>query len=267
MGHMELEIHQIYFKEPQLELVSKHFKPFKNEIVDGFYEFGVFKRAFKDGLVLPNKITGFLSWKFELKSYISAAEFIQFVQENPGADVYIVNPFPELPHMYKNVWDQGGSSHPGFLPRAQELFRELNYDVNLENIEHRPEHWSFCNYWIGTHRFWTDYMAFATPFYELLNDPNRPYYHELRKSAHYHGGGSYLPFFFERLISTFLTLRPETRVASFPWPEDRVYKMISSIRDDVNRARAELEAPPPPSWIRQKLSRAKHLVLGTAPSK
>jgi hypothetical protein len=261
---MELDLYQIYIKDPQLEFMSKQFKPFKNDIIDGFYEFGVFHRAFRDGLVLPDKLTGFLSWKFELKSYITAEEYIQFIQSKPGADIYIVNPFPELPHMHKNVWNQGGSYHPGFFPLAQELFDQLNYKVDLAKIEHRPEHWSFCNYWVGTHKFWTDYMTFANGFYELLNDASQPYFSELRKSANYHGGGSYLPFFFERLISTYLALKPQTKVVSFPWSEERIFRMISSMRDDVNRARAELEAPPPPSWMRQKLSRTKHFILGTS---
>lgn len=259
---MDIEIYQIFFKEFQRQFIAQSFKPLENKIVDGFAEFGVFQRAFARGLIKPNTLTGLLSWKFERKSYISADELLKFIKSQPGADIYIINPFPELQHFHKNVWVQGGEYHPGFLPLAQELFNELGFKLDLQNMTHAQNHWSFCNYWVATDAYWKKYMAFANRFFDALNDPNSKSYNELRKSAHYHFGGSYLPFFFERLPSTYLTLHPETKVAQFPWTEERLFHMISSMRDDVNRARAQLDAPRTADWIERKYHRIKRALVG-----
>lgn len=257
---MDIEIYQIFFKEIQRQHIATSFKSLENKIFDGFYEFGVFYRAFKSGLIKPGKLTGIVSWKFELKSYVSADEWIRFIRENPGADVYILNPFPELTHLHKNVWEQGGAFHPGFLDLAQQVFRELKYDVQLKDLTHPEEHWSFCNYWAGTSEFWAKYMAFAMPFYDQINNPSSRFYNEFRKSAQYHAGGSYIPFFFERLLSTYLALYPQTKVAAFPWTNDRLFRMINSMRDDVNQARAELDIRPPRSWVGRKVARVARIL-------
>lgn len=259
---MDIEIYQIFFKDIQRRHLAQAFKPLENLVFDGYYEFGVFHRAFTSGLIKPGKLTGIVSWKFELKSYVPADEWLALIRSQPGADVYILNPFPELPRLHKNVWEQGGQFHPGFLDLAQQLFHDLKYDIQLKDLTHLEEHWSFCNYWVGTFEFWTKYMAFALPFYEQINNPASRFYHEFRKSAQYHGGGSYMPFFFERLLSTYLALHPQTKVAAFPWTEDRMVRMVSSMRDDVNQAHAELDIRPPRGWVGRKVVRVARLLTG-----
>ena len=259
---MDIEIYQIYFKDIQRQHIAKSFKPFENKFFDGFFEFGVFQRAFKSGIAKPGKLTGLVSWKFELKSYVTADEWLAHIRKHPGADVYILNPFPELTHMHKNVWTQGGEFHPGFLDLAQQLFQDLKYDIQLKDLTHPEGHWSFCNYWVGNSEFWTKYMAFAMPFYERINDPTSRFYNEFRKSAQYHAGGSYIPFFFERLLSTYLALHPQTTVVAFPWTGDRMFRMISSMRDDVNQAHAELDMRPPRGWVGRKIVRVSRILTG-----
>ncbi|MCX6123356.1 MAG: hypothetical protein NTV34_01190, partial [Proteobacteria bacterium] len=119
------KIYQIYFAESQKSGLSIEFTPFLNAVKDDFYEFGVFYRAFTQGLHKEQSLTGFLSWRFERKSYLSANDLLDLIKNNPGYDSYHINPFPELSTLYQNVWVQGAASHPGLLTLGQRIFDHL----------------------------------------------------------------------------------------------------------------------------------------------
>src|SRR4051794_38631152 len=62
---------------------------------------------------------GLFSPKFSLKGVISLREFIAFVKANPGHDVYFVNPFPSIPYLAFNAWDQAEVVHSGIVDIAK----------------------------------------------------------------------------------------------------------------------------------------------------
>ena len=49
---------------------------------------------FRQGLHRKHDLTGLFSPKFRKKSRKTGAEFISLVNEHPGADVYMINPYP-----------------------------------------------------------------------------------------------------------------------------------------------------------------------------
>ena len=70
----------------------------------------------------------------------------------------------------------------------------------------------FCNYWAGTRRFWDEYMAFCEPVYRQIMEGLDPADRALIWSrADREIDASYVPFIMERLVSTFLALRPGVR--------------------------------------------------------
>jgi hypothetical protein len=241
MNMPDIKVYQIYFQPRQEPLLSKEFTPYLNKTSDDFYESGVFKKEFQKGTHLKSAYTGFVSWKFERKSFVSATDFLALIKEQPGRDVYFLNPFPELTGVFKNVWVQGAKSHSGLLVLAQRVFDEVGIKVSINDIRNDASNTLYCNYWYGSQKFWTEFMAFCAPFYELLEDKNSKFYGEVRASAQYHGGGTLIPFFMERLFSTFLALRPDITSHGFNWTPAKHLGILQPMRHQLNLCQAQLE--------------------------
>ena len=240
MKHPSIKVHQIYFEESQAAFLSNLFIPYWNNVRDVFYESGVFQREFLKNTHLEADYTGFVSWKLERKSFVSAADFLQLERDFPGRDVYFLNPFPELVGKHKNVWVQGAASHPGLLMLAQSIFDHVGVKVSLLDMVNTEGDTAFCNYWYGSQRFWNEYMGFCLPFFKAISDKNSPYFDEIRGSAKYHGGGTFIPFFMERLFSTFLVLRQDITRGNYAWDQSRRNQMLEAMRHQLNLSEAKL---------------------------
>lgn len=241
MNEPLVNIYQIYFSARQEKHLSPLFKPYFNQVRDGFYEAGVFKREFAQRRHLEQPYLGFVSWKFEMKSFVAANEFLALATEFPGRDVYFLNPFPELTGKFKNVWIQGAESHPGLLMLGQRIFDHVGVKVSLLDLINTPEDTLYCNYWYGSQRFWDSFMAFSAPFYALFEDQNSPFFAEIRASAKYHGGGTLIPFFMERLFPTFLALHPEITRQGYVWTAERRNQALEKMRHQLNLCEAQLD--------------------------
>lgn len=241
MNTRDVQVYQIYFEARQQAFLSKEFSPYLNKTHDDFYESGVFKREFAEKTHLKNAYTGFVSWKFERKTCVSAKDFLALSIEQPGCDVYFLNPFPELVGTFKNVWIQGAQSHPGLLMLAQRIFDEAGVKTSLLDMHHDSSNTLYCNYWYGSQKFWKEFMAFCGPFYELFETKTSKFYEEIRASARYHGGGTLIPFFMERLFSTFLVLRPDIKSHGYQWTPERQLAAMQLMRDQANLAEAKLD--------------------------
>lgn len=241
MNTHDIKVYQIYFRPGQETFLSEDFTPYLNEIYDDFYESGVFKREFEKKTHLKSTYSGFVSWKFERKTFLLAKDFLALAKEKPGQDVYFLNPFPELVGTFKNVWVQGAKSHPGLLMLAQRIFETVGIPVSLLDMENNADNTLYCNYWYGSQKFWTEFMQFCAPFYELFEDKNSKFYAEIRASAKYHGGGTLIPFFMERLFSTFLVLRPDITSHGFTWTRERQLAVMEAMRDQLNLCQAQLD--------------------------
>jgi hypothetical protein len=239
MAKSNLKIYQIYFSPEQKEFLSPAFTPLLNEANDEYYEFGVFKRSFESGLTAQSEATGFVSWKFETKTYLEPIDLIDLVQEHPGYDTWFINPFPELEKLYRNVWAQGVAMHPGLRDLCRSLFQYVGYKADPLEMNQPLGTMAYCNYFVGTQGFWKTYMDYCLPIFELLRNPASPFYAHARESAQYHGGAPLIPFVTERLYSTLLATHPGIRAKAFDWSEARMAMTMHRMRHDVNRLRAK----------------------------
>lgn len=241
MENGKLIIHQIYYAPTQIEYLSPAFTPLLNEANDEYYEFGVFKRSFESGLMSQSDATGFVSWKFETKTYLEPIDLIDLVQNHPGYDTWFINPFPELEKLYRNVWVQGIAMHPGLKDLCRSLFQYVGYKVDPMEMTQPPGTMAYCNYFVGTKAFWQEYMNFCLPIFELLQNPASPFYNHSRESAQYHGGAPLIPFITERLYSTLLAKNPRIRVKAYEWSDSKIAMTMHRMRHDVNKTGAMLQ--------------------------
>lgn len=143
---------------------------------------------------------GFLSWKFKIKTHISGSDFLRFIKNNPGYDLYYINPFPDQT-FHLSIWDHGQKWHPNFLDTVKTLFLELGYDTNLLYERYSYEDFLFCNYWVANKNFWEKYVSFVGPIIQhIQSNPASESVKKMRALADPVRNMDYIPFVLERMI-------------------------------------------------------------------
>ncbi len=218
------QIFQIFYLESQTGDLEQEFIPYSNiaNPRPEWCEYYVFHKEYHAG-TCDKGITGFVSWKFHQKTGIPAGRFLNWIDANPGHDVYFINPFSRYMNKFRpNVWRQGERCHPGLTDMAQRLFAEVGYTVNLRRLNMNRQKIAFCNFWAATPDFWRKYMGFTEPLYELiehgLSQKARALLLEKADSV---SGCCYIPYIFERLFSTLLSIDPSIRAIRMPTREDQ----------------------------------------------
>lgn len=216
---MRLNIHQIYFRPDQKQLLSPLFIPyFKPEAEEKEWrEYWTFTKNAPKAM-RSRGFTGYISWKFEQKSRISAEKFIRFIKDNPGHDVYFLNPFPLDALLFDNIWQHGEFYHPGLTAMTQQILDKLGYQIRLKELRHSPSAAAYSNYWVGNAKFWKEYMAFTGPLADYIRKSATPDEREfIYRIADPVSNCSHIPFIFERMFSTLLLQNAEIRWRAYTY--------------------------------------------------
>ncbi|MEY4352050.1 MAG: hypothetical protein RLZZ609_291 [Cyanobacteriota bacterium] len=216
MHASKLSVYQIYFAPEQLAGIDSRFIPYDNSASPrpDEHEFYVFQKEYHSGRT-QDGFHGYLSWKFREKTGIGGAEFLDFCMMNPGYDVYFINPFP-IEICFGNIWEQGEMWLPGMSRLAQELFDHCGYTINLSQMPRRLSTTAFCNFWVGSPKFWDQYMDFCLPLYNfLLTNPQHSLAKAVLDPADPGRKASYFAFIFERLFTTLLNFTSGISYAAY----------------------------------------------------
>lgn len=179
-------------------------------ILVDFYRQGKHRRSGKTGIFSP---------KFQLKTRISGAEFIEFSDSNDDADVCIINPFPSMPYYSFNVWMQGEIAHPGLTEVAQKLLDVCGLNWDLSSIgRHGADILCHSNFWAGTECFRDEYVGGVLDRIARYLEENSDSVtaRSVMIGTRHTDSAPFLPFIVERLFTTFLSLRQDLRVSAHP---------------------------------------------------
>ena len=190
-----------------------------------FYRSGAYKESTYSGLFSP---------KFSAKAKISGKQFIDFIEANPGYDVYFVNPFPHLTYFNFNVWEQGELVSPGLCDLANEVLKAAGHSVDVRALpRNKADTALYCNFWVGNERFWDEFMRFISGLdagIELLPEVTRA---QVFGKAPYLTLATYYPFIFERMFSTFLLFRRDLAVLPYPCPREEFGRYYFSEMEEL----------------------------------
>lgn len=214
-----ITIHQIYYLPSQLPLLDPAFTPYDNTVNENreFAEYHIFEKEYNAGNVHAGALTGYVSWKFGQKTRLTGNKFLAFVRANPGYDVYFINPFPMQMKFFKNLWLQGEFYHSGILPLSQEILRLAGYDIDLAAQTHDRQTALYCNYWVGSRKFWDIYMRFTRPIVEVLRSGlSAELKQKLHSIADKSNDFSFIAFIIERLFTTLLHHDKSIRHLAYP---------------------------------------------------
>lgn len=202
---MNIKLFQIYYDKSQEQYLDTSFTPYFNGKRDYpfNYEFAVFFDLIEKFDWSTADFMGAVSWKFRAKTGMCGSEFIKYINDNPGFDVYFINPFPYT-CTFKNVWMQGESHHPGIIDLTESVFKSLNYPLELLTNETPPNKVGYCNYWVANKNFWQEYLNFLRPLWELCQSD-----HYLRSQLQIVVDDKIkapiLAFIFERMFSSYIS--------------------------------------------------------------
>jgi hypothetical protein len=220
---MLIKIRQSYHKKEQASYLDTSFIPMDNSVNQNprLREYRFFLEHHQEGRHREADYSGIVSWKFNQKAKIEGGTFIDFIKNKPGYDVYFINPYPQEVYLFKNVWLQGESHHPGMLEFTQKIMRKLNYNIDLKNIENTHETALYCNFWVGNAVFWDEYMKFTQAiFHHLhdgLSDEERRFINQPADPAR-DATATYFSFIMERLFSTLLIYNKNIKALAYKYP-------------------------------------------------
>ncbi|GLS13886.1 MULTISPECIES: hypothetical protein [Hydrogenophaga] len=224
-------------------------------------ELQAYVEAYRQGRHRAAEKTGLFSPKFALKTHLTVAQFRQFALQHADADICLVNPFPQLRYWSYNVWMQGEHAHPGLLSRAQALLDAVGLDIDLRSVpRHGAELLAYSNFWVATPAFWEAYIGgWLVPISDFLDrHPDHPAVVAILQGTDHTQAAPFLPFMVERLLSSWLSLHPDWRVAAYPIEASAVREqyclsrferlLFDQMRDEVDRCDRNGHFPDETLW-------------------
>jgi hypothetical protein len=153
---------------------------------------------------------GFVSWKFKEKTGLTGQQVFDFINANPGQDVYLFNPCIVNEAVFANSWEQGDIHHPNISNIGNSFLKKIGYgDVEVKGMILDRHTTVFANYIVGSREFWAKFMEFTHKlFSEADKDPefkNQVFGAGLSNYAHDKSLPNFT-FLIERLIPTYLEL-------------------------------------------------------------
>jgi hypothetical protein len=227
---MKANIFQIFYDERTRGQVDPGFVGLDN--IDNpradWREYWAIRSFFLNNAIDDDQLYGFLSPSFGGKTGLSAARVEQFINENPGHEVYTFSPFIQDAACYLNVYEQGNLYHPGLVEVAASYHKEIQLEVNLEELVMDFRSMVYCNYIVAKPSFWRTWFALAEKLFDIAEHDSSDLANHLNSLTIYRLPVGMKVFLMERIASLTLALCPDISVCYFdplamPWSE-RVYE-------------------------------------------
>ncbi|MEP2944633.1 MAG: hypothetical protein ABJN11_10475 [Lentilitoribacter sp.] len=146
--------------------ISKQNKPDLRELV-------AFKQFTQNRTWDKFRYSGIFSPKFLQKTRINPQEMVDFINKNPGHDIYLFHPYPLEFSIANHFLELAELEHPGITDALSHVW-SLIFDTQLPHIELPKEMHlvCHCNFFVASPRFWKKYSVFVSKFYELAAENN-----------------------------------------------------------------------------------------------
>ena len=244
-----IKIFQIYFKEELKDQCDPAFTPLSNVENPNPHlrEWDVWNRQHEEMMASGLDYWGYVSWKFKQKINLTGQEVIHWIDQNPGYDVYLLNPCVINEAVWTNSWEQGDNHHPNISKVGNEFLIKCGYDnPDVKTLLIDRQSTVYANYVVGSRDWWDKFMTFSRRlFTEAEKDPvfNHYVFGEGLSNYAYDRSLPNFTFLIERLIPTFIVLENYKSIA-YEYTDDKLpekYKpyiqelrMLSNLKVLVN---------------------------------
>lgn len=218
---MKVYPYQSFYSNSQRNFLEKEFIPFDN-IINAqplLREEPLHLQLLERHKDEKDAYWGLVSWKWREKIHSSGEFFVQWVYDNPGYDLYFIDPHFSDAAVYKNSFVNGEINHPGMMPFINGLLKDLNTSFDMQNYGFHPDIFSTCTYWIGNHKFWKRWRKFWDKCLRIINETPeyKNYVFGLSQKLHLGNRITNYSFVHERLISIFLILDSNIKFIHYPY--------------------------------------------------
>jgi hypothetical protein len=180
-----------------------------------WFEYWPIRRWLLTQPMQEDRFYSFFSPKFRAKTGLGAERVVQQLQQHgANADVLLFSPFPTQIACYLNIFEQGESSHPGFMQTCMAALQATGRAAPLPQLVMDSRQTVFSNYFVARPAFWREWFAWTEPLFALCEDPASDIGARLRAETSYAGSVQLKVFLIERIASLLLTLQPRWRVVA-----------------------------------------------------
>lgn len=230
---MSVSVYQIQYSDNVIGGFDPDFKKYdcRAHPESAKREIAHMQRFFNEGIWKDNdsQYIGLVSPKFNEKCKLRGNEFIQWIESNPGYDVYFINPFPQLGYFHFNTWEQGEYWHPGLLKLADQLFKTAGLEIQTKNLpRNNKSTLLYSNYWVANERFWGKFMSFISKFTDAIESLEEKEKNDFFATAPHYAHATYYPFIFERMFSTFLNIDKSFKCLPYPYEKKHLLSQCAN---------------------------------------
>lgn len=208
-----IRIYQLYFKEEQKQFLNPLHYHYDNTINlnPNDREYPLLKECYKISVNDDVKLWGAVSWnykyKFSANELISDSCFLDYINDNPGYDVYFFNPFTNHVPIIYNVWEQGQWCHPHMITIMEHLFPLMGLRLDLLYKPQTRDTICFGSMCVGNKEFWDGYFELAEKFIQSIDKLPENVKELYNGSTNYVDNSiNYFSFIQERLMSLYLSM-------------------------------------------------------------
>lgn len=214
---MKTNLYQCFYASNQVTQLDEICIPFDNTKNENpnLREYPLFKQLYE---LEKNSgdYWGLLSFRFKEKTLLEPKKFKEWIEQNPGHDVYYIDPFLDVSVTYPNLWVQGEQWHPGLYA----FFRRLAGPLASKVIYH-PDDFATCNFFVGNKRFWDGYFNFVDEIIDLSGTDDIMKHYMFNHKVQYNGQEiTYFSFIVERLLSLYFYYNRQLNKKKFPIEHD-----------------------------------------------
>lgn len=166
-----------------------------------------------------HELTGLLSPKFFSKTGLTSREVKDWINDNPGHEIYCFEGRPFVPYTAFNSLERGNLRHSGFEDGIRDVCRTIGFDFPSEFGRESIRQTIHCNYWCATPQFWEKWgKDVVSPILKLESENHFAF----RETPYRSKTPVFLiAFIYERMIGYYIRARG-IDAAMFPWSEQRI---------------------------------------------
>lgn len=178
-------------------------------------------------LYARHQLTGLLSPKFFSKTRLSSWRVYDWISENPGYDIYLINGMPYIPYANYNLIERSRLLHN---PRFEEWVRLVCCEIGLPLPEQLPRQTNAnmcaCNYWVASSKFWENLLQeVIRPMLELFTVQRQEHdeiraYHRYSAPTPVHN----LTIIYERLLDHYVAHK-KVKALYFDWDGQKLLSL------------------------------------------
>lgn len=244
------KIFQIYYQQEQLNQLDPDLIPCNNtdNLRPELREWHVWDRDHEARQNDDCELYGYLSWRYQEKLGLNGRQILDWIDANPGYDVYLINPCILNEAVFINGWEQGDIWHPDISQVGNLFLRKIGYeDYDVKSVVIDRNSNTYANYFVATKKFWQGFMQFTQKMFEQAKlDPDFDALVFGPGKSNYSRDPSLPNFTFlvERLLPTYIELEninsicyefnQETALAKYKDVFDEV-KALSDLKIEINR--------------------------------